>query len=108
MVSCNIGGIIAEILVAAAHFIWTGGWWCFGHFIFLISVGCEESGFGSCSGSDPIGLLAFFGSSILFFYIARHVLDFLYKGKLPGGEDIAKRFSQAMGQTNLGKKTKKK
>lgn len=111
MVSCNISNIVAETLVALAHFIFTGGWWCFGHFTFLLFVGCDkynDGGFSECAGSDPIGFGFLIGSSILFFYIARHVLNFLYKGELPGGEQLAKRFSQVVGQTNLGKKDKKK
>ena len=103
-----MGSIVPELLVALAHFIWTGGWWSFGHFIYLISVKCNEEGFGGCSGSDPIGFAMLFASSVLFFYISRHVLNFLYKGTLPGGDEMAKRFSKVMGETNIGKKNKRK
>ena len=108
MVSLNIGAILPEILVAAAHFIFTNGIWSVGHFFYLMFVGCDEAGFNGCSSSDPLGYFAYFSSSILFMYIARHVLNFLYKGTLPGGEDIAKKFGNAMGQTKSSKKNRRK
>ena len=80
--------LLPEILVSLTHLGWMYVWWCFGHLIYIIAKKCPEAGFYGCSDGDPIGLMAAVAGSVLYMYIARFVLDFFYKGQLPGGNDI--------------------
>lgn len=109
----SLSSLLPEILVSVAFLLWTGCWWAAGHLIYLIAFKCDEFnqfGFSGCAIRDPIGILAFFISSTFFFFIARHVLNFLYKGELPSGEELSKRlgnkFPGLSGTNNSGKKRK--
>lgn len=109
--------MLAEALIAIAHLVWTASCWCFGHFLFLVIFGCSadggynKAGFSVCQGSDPIGLFCLLVGSMLFFRIARHVLDFFYRGELPGnGEEVLRKLSKLVNAqtTSEGRKQKRK
>jgi hypothetical protein len=97
----RISSLALEMLVTVTHFMWTFGWWFVGHLLYLPLANCKE-GFSGCSILEPVGLTFMFASSVLYFYIARHVLNFMYKRELPGGEELSKSFS-AMINKNLPK-----
>ncbi len=99
----GISSLTPEIIVAITHFAWTFGWWVIGHLLYLAYANCDEKGMMGCASNDLVGFIFAFGSSIVYFYIARHVLNFLYKKELPGGEDLSKYIG-----TLIDSKTKKK
>jgi Na+-driven multidrug efflux pump len=78
----------AEILVTISHSIFVWGCWFLGRLFYVPYSGCKLGVFG-CPFAEPVGLLFAFLGSVLYFHITRHVLNFLYKGKLPDGEDLS-------------------
>lgn len=100
-----LSSMYLEIIVAIVHLMFIGTGWLLGHLMYLILVGCEESG---CYG-DPIGMTSVFISNVVFMYITRRILDFMYKGELPGGDELVNKFNKAInGRTVARKKSKKK
>ena len=79
----------AEGIVAVTHLLWISGWWSFGHLFYLIFKYCPGDSFTRCSNNDFLGVLSLLAGSMIYFWIARHVLNFLYKGELPGPSDVS-------------------
>lgn len=78
-----------EAFLAFIHFCWTGGWFCVGHWISMPIYNCR-SGWNSCVFFEPIGLSFMLGASVIYFFIMRHVANFIYKKELPGGAALTK------------------
>lgn len=102
----------AEGLVSITHLIWIFGWWCFGHLIYLMVKFCPGDGFTKCASDDLIGVITLLIGSMIYFWIARHVLNFLYKGELPGPSDVSmvhlQKLFSGMGQNRDERRKSKK
>ena len=85
----DITALAPEALVTITHFLFVWGSWFFARLFYVPFSGCKDGIYG-CTYAEPLGLFAIFASSVLYFYIARHVLNFLYKGQLPDGENLSK------------------
>jgi hypothetical protein len=59
---------------------------------------------------EPIGVIFGLIASLLYFYILKHVANFMYKRELPGGEELTKDLKKSLGQilSNQGIQTNKK
>lgn len=101
----GITALAPEALVTITHFIFVWSAWFLGRLFYVPITSCKEGIFG-CNFWEPFGLGTAFCASILYFYISRHVLNFLYKGQLPGGEDLSKVFKQMMPQNQKAKARK--
>lgn len=78
-----------EAFLSLIHGCWVLGWFCFGHLISMPAFGCK-AGWSNCNFVEPFGVgFAFIGST-LYFFILKHVANFLYKKELPGGEELTK------------------
>lgn len=95
MVSCfGISNLTLEALTSAFNLLWLFGWWSVGHFFYWSISNCRDK----CQTIEPIGIGFTFVGQVLFFLIARHVLNFIYKKELPGGEDFAKEITNMLGK----------
>jgi hypothetical protein len=84
-----------EAVMAVTHACWVLGWFCFGHLISMAVFSCKE-GWSHCTFVEPFGIvLGLFGST-LFFFILRHVANFLYKRELPNGEELTKDMQRSL------------
>lgn len=84
----EIPGWIPALLVSITHLLWTCGSWFFGHFIYLIVVGCTNETVKEChitnfASSDFLAIVTLLIGSTVYFRIAQHVINALYKGELP-------------------------
>jgi hypothetical protein len=86
------GQYLPEMAVIVTHSVWTFCWWGFGHIFYLIYVDCKETGIMRCGSSDPLGVITYIIGSIIYFRLVRHLMNFLYKKELPGGEELTKDF----------------
>lgn len=103
MVSCcGISNLTVESILAAIDLLWLFGWWSVGHFFYWSISNCQ----GKCQSIEPVGIGFTFVGQVIFFYIARHVLNFIYKKELPGGEDFAKEMASMLGKQNKRKGNK--
>lgn len=100
----GLGNWTLEIVVSLVHLGWVGSWWLIGHIIHC-SAYAEKCYSSSRFGYlEPVGLTFLFVADVLFFYISRHVLNFVYKKELPNGEDFAKEMTSLLGTKNKKKK----
>jgi len=87
-----VSSVTISFGVSLTLLMWTTGWWCVGHVIYLGIKGCKDSSgicyFSNHSGSDIIGFLFAFGASMAYFFIAHKVVNALYGGQLPDGSPI--------------------
>ena len=80
-------GWIPEILIALIHLLWIGGWWFFGHFIYLFFRGCTDNVVTNCSfmnfaSEDFLAVITLLFGSVLFIRLGRSVLK-AFGGNLP-------------------------
>jgi hypothetical protein len=76
-----------EAVMAITHACWVIGWFCAGHLISMPVFNCR-AGWSNCNFVEPFGVGLALVGSILYFFILRHVANFLYKRELPGGEEL--------------------
>ncbi len=79
---------LPAMLVSLTHLLWISGSWFVGHFIYLIFHGCTDEIVKECSvlnfaAEDWFGIIILVMGSTLYFRIAQHVINALYKGELP-------------------------
>ena len=107
--------LFVETLLTITHASWVLGWFCFGHLISMPIFNCRE-GWNGCNFVEPFGIGFALISSILYFFILKHVANFVYKKELPGGErltadlasSVQNMVNQALKQdSSSGKKTRK-
>jgi hypothetical protein len=95
----GLGNLTLEVVVSTVHLLWFGGWWFVARAFFTLLAGPNGSKI-----VEPAGFIALFISNVIFFYISRHVLNFIYKRELPGGEELTKDIVRMFGQNQNGKK----
>jgi uncharacterized membrane protein YccF (DUF307 family) len=95
----RLNDLTLEIILSIVQFIWIGGWWILGHLLHYSFTKKSDI-------LEPLGIVFMFLANVAFFYIARHVLNFVYKKQLPGGADFTKEIEQLFGQKRLPKKNK--
>lgn len=86
-----------EAVMAIAHCCWVLGWFCFGHLLSMAVFNCK-AGWSNCNFVEPFGVGFAFVASVLYFFILRHVANFLYKRELPGGDELTSEMKKSLGQ----------
>jgi hypothetical protein len=85
-----------EAVMAVAHAFWVLAWFCLGHLISMAVFECK-AGWSGCNFVEPFGIILSLFGSTLYFFILRHVANFLYKRELPGGEELTKEMKNSLG-----------
>lgn len=102
----DITNFTLEFFVAFVHLVWIGFWWFIGHLFWYLLAGKPGTSLDDSGLLEPLGVLTLFCSEVLFLYIARHVLNFIYKKELPGGEDFVKEMTSLLGASKNKQKRK--
>ena len=90
-----------EAVMAITHTCWVMGWFSFGHLISMAVFNCKD-GWSNCNFVEPFGVGFGLIASILYFFILRHVANFMYKRQLPGGEELTSDMKKSLGQILSG------
>ena len=63
-----------------------------------MSVFTCRDGWSNCAFVEPFGVILGLFGSILYFFILKHVANFLYKRQLPNGEELTKDMKKSLGE----------